>query len=59
MKDFFSSIFGFVIMFYILGTQLMTVVFFIDYCRVDSIAEIIFIDSWLSEIKGLLWIFFV
>ena len=38
----------------------MTVVFFIQYCKADdSLLEIIFIDSILSELKGLLWIFFI
>ena len=40
-------------------SQIMTLVFFIQYCKTDSIVEIIFIDSILSEIKGLLWIFFI
>ncbi len=44
---------------YVIVSQIMTIVFFIEYCRKDSIIEIIFIDSILSEIKGLLWIFFV
>ena len=38
----------------------MTVVFFVEYCKKDdSILEIVFIDSVLSELKGLFWIFFV
>lgn len=37
----------------------MSVIFFIEYCRTDSIVEIIFIDAILSEIKGLLWILFI
>jgi len=44
---------------YVIISQIMTIVFFVEYCRKDSIIEIIFIDSILSEIKGLLWIFFV
>ena len=44
---------------YFIVSQIMTLVFFIQYCRTDSIVEIIFIDSVLSEIKGLLWIFFI
>ena len=40
-------------------SQIMTFVFFVDYCRKDSFLEILFIDTWLSEIKGLLWIFFI
>ncbi len=40
-------------------SQIMTLVFFIQYCKTDSILQIIFLDSWLSELKGLLWIFFI
>lgn len=54
-----SGIFGLLLGIYIAVAQIMAVVFFIRYCRVDSIFEIIFIDSFLSEIKGLLWIFFI
>ncbi len=54
-----SGIFGLLLGIYIAVAQIMAVVFFIRYCRVVSIFEIIFIDSFLSEIKGLLWIFFI
>ena len=54
-----SGILGLLIWAYIIVSQIMTLVFFIQYCRKDSIVEIIFIDSVLSELKGLLWIFFV
>ena len=40
-------------------SQIMTFVFFVDFCRKDSLLEILFIDTWLSEIKGFLWIFFI
>ncbi len=41
-------------------SQIATIIFFIGYCRSpDSIVEIIFIDVILSELKGLLWIFFI
>ena len=40
-------------------SQIMTLVFFIDFCRTDSFFQILFIDTWLSEIKGFLWIFFI
>ena len=55
----FGTIFGVLAGLYLLISQIMTVVFFVDYCKKDSIFEIIFIDSFLSEIKGLLWIFFI
>lgn len=44
---------------YIIMSQIMTIVFFVKYCRTDSLLEIIFIDSLLSEFKGLLWIIFI
>jgi hydrogenase-4 membrane subunit HyfE len=45
---------------YILMSQIMTVVFMVGYCKSDdSIAKIIFIDTWLAELKGWLWIFFI
>jgi hypothetical protein len=40
-------------------SQIMTLVFFIEFCRTDSFFQILFIDTWLSEIKGILWIFFI
>jgi len=54
-----SGVWGCLMSLYLLVSQIATVVFFIGYCRTDSILEIIFIDSFLSEIKGLLWIFFI
>lgn len=59
MKDAIYTIFGFMMWLYVIISQIMMLVFFIQYCRTDSIAEIIFIDSFLAEIKGILWIFFV
>lgn len=44
---------------YLVSSQIMTVVFFIGYCRTDSVLEVMFLDTWLSELKGLLWIFFI
>ena len=59
-NDTLSAIGGFLIWAYFIVSQIMSFVFFIDYCRSDdSILQIIFIDTLLSEIKGLLWIFFV
>ena len=55
----FSTVLSVILGLYILISQIMTFVFFIDYCRTDSIVKIIFIDTLLSEIKGLLWIFFI
>lgn len=54
-----SKIFGYLFFLYFLISQIMTVVFFVQYCKTDSLIEIIFIDAILSEFKGLLWIFFI
>lgn len=54
-----KNILGFLYAIYLIMSQIMTVVFFIQYCRTDSLLEIIFLDSFLSEFKGLLWIIFI
>ena len=59
MKDFTELVIGFLIGAYVFVSQIMALVFFIDYCKTDSFAQIVFIDSWLAEIKGILWIFFI
>lgn len=58
-EDYLSSVPGCLMGLYFLISQVMTIVFFIEYCRKDPLLEIIFMDSWLSELKGLLWIFFI
>ena len=50
-----SNIGGCLLYLYGIISQIMTIVFFIEYCRTDSILEIIFIDGIISEAKGLLW----
>lgn len=54
-----NSIIGIMMGLYGIISQIMTLVFFIGYCRTDSFFEILLIDTWLSEIKGFLWIFFI
>ena len=54
-----SGILGFIIGAYLLISEIMSVVFFIGYCKIDSIARIIFVDAWLSHVKGYLWPFFI
>lgn len=58
-ENIFETVIGIIIWVYMIVSQIMTLVFFIGYCKKDSIFEIIFVDSWLSEIKGLLWILFI
>lgn len=54
-----KNILGFLYATYLIMSQIMTIVFFIQYFRADSLLEIIFTDSFISEIKGLLWIIFI
>ena len=58
-KNPFGIVFGFLIWACEIMSQIMSLVFFVRYCRTDSLLEIIFIDTWLSELKGILWIFFI
>lgn len=44
---------------YMIVSQIMAFVFFIQFCKTDPILKIILVDSWYSEIKGLLWPFFI
>ena len=55
-----SAVLSFVIVIYMLISQIMTLVFFVDYCKADdSLLKIILVDPILAELKGLLWIFFI
>ncbi len=54
-----EQIIGVIMWIYGIVSQIMTFVFFVDFCRTDSLLQILFIDTWLSEIKGILWIFFI
>lgn len=58
-NNFGSVLLGVLVSIYVIVSQIYAVIFFIDYCRVDSIIEIILIDDWLAELKGLLWPFFM
>lgn len=50
----------FIVVAYIVISQIMTVVFMVQFCQSDdSIARIIFVDTWLAELKGWLWIFYI
>lgn len=60
MRNFWSTIGGILLWIYGIISQIMTIVFFVQYCKADdSLLKIIFIDPLLAEIKGLLWIFFI
>ncbi len=59
MNDAMENVMGCLMGLYGLVSQVMALIFFIQYCKADSMLEIIFLDSWLSELKGLLWIFFI
>lgn len=55
----FSLVLGCLFALYMPVSQIMALVFFVRYCKVDPLCEIIFVDTILAEIKGLLWIFFI
>ncbi len=54
-----QGIIGILIWIYGIISQIMTFVFFVQFCKTDSLLQILFIDTWLSELKGLFWIFFI
>ena len=54
-----DELIGTIIWIYGIISQIMTFVFFVGFCKTDSFLQILFVDTWLSEIKGLLWIFFI
>jgi lipid-A-disaccharide synthase-like uncharacterized protein len=60
MEDLGKMILGIIFWLYSIISQIMTVVYFIEYCRTDdSLLKIILLDPILSEIKGILWIIFI
>jgi len=59
MKDIFNSFLGILAWLYAIMSQIMTVIFFVQYCKIDPLWEILLIDPILSEIKGILWIVFI
>jgi len=59
MKDIFNSFLGILAWLYAIMSQIMTVIFFVQYCKTDPLWEILLIDPILSEIKGILWIIFI
>lgn len=55
-----ERIIGVLVGIYLLIAEIMAIVFFIDFCKSgDSFLQIVFIDTFLAELKGLLWIFFI
>ena len=59
-NNFGNSILSLLIAIYFFVSQVMTLVFFVGYCKEDdSLLKIILLDPILAELKGLLWIFFI
>lgn len=55
-----TSFLNILFLIYVVISQIMTVVFFIDLCKEwDSIVQIILLGPFLAELKGLLWLFFI
>lgn len=40
-------------------SQIASAYYLYQYYKIDSFAEILLIDWWLAEIKGILWIIFI
>jgi len=55
-----DSIGGFLVGLYLVISQIMGLIFYIDVCKTwDSILAIIFLGPFVAEFQGLLWIFFI
>jgi hypothetical protein len=54
-----DNLIGCLVSLYVIVGQIMAFIYFIQYCKTDSLFSIIFIDSLLSEFKGMLWIVFI
>ena len=50
---------GLVFGLYIVISQVMTVIFYVEYVKADDIWEAITIDPILAELKSLVWPFFI
>ena len=59
MDDTKDVILGILVNLYLIASQIFAFIFFIHYCKIDPILKIILVDSWYSEIKGLLLPFFI
>lgn len=44
---------------YIIVSQIMTVIFWLEMMLEDNIIAVIFIDPFIAELKGLFWPFFI
>ena len=54
-----DTFFGMIMGIYFTIAQFMAIYFLYLFCKVDSFVEILLIDWWLAELKGIFWIFFV
>ena len=55
-----DSVGGFLVGIYLLISQIMSIIFFVDVCKEwDSLLGIIFLGPLVAEFKGILWIFFI
>lgn len=59
-RDALITVLGIIGTLYFIISQIMSVIFFVGYCRSDdSMLKIIIVDPILAELKGLLWVFFI
>ena len=55
-----TSFWGIALVCYLIVSQIMTVIFFIDLCKEwDSVLKIVFLGPIWAEIKGILCFFFI
>lgn len=58
-KDTMKIILYVIVFSYMLISQLMTFIFWLDMMLEHNIIAVIFIDPFIAELKGLLWPFFI
>lgn len=58
-NNFWGGIGGILVGIYGLISQIMAVYYLWQYAKEDSFLVTIFIDPFIAEFKGLLWIFFI
>ena len=58
-KDTMKIILYVIVFSYMLISQIMTFIFWLDMMLEHNIIAVIFIDPFIAELKGLLWPFFI
>lgn len=58
-KDMMQIFLYVIVYLYLLISQIMTFIFWLDMMLEHNIIAVIFIDPFIAELKGLLWPFFI